>query len=171
MSVAVTLTLPAQPVDGTFDLVPLGGDGFIAPHSMYVLKAIGVDCDAGGGHAEVTTTFDVRYSSLVGSFQVAMVGAGASVLFRLGLVDEKLAGIQTVNATGIDGQDSVARCIWNPTPFFKAGGIKVRAPNVDGDTLTLSAIIYNFDKRASEVVPLSQLLAATPRSGTLIGTA
>lgn len=172
LSVSTAVQLPDQPGDlGSVELVPLGGNGFLSPHSMYVLRNVGVTGDASGGTAEVAINCDVRYTCLFATVNPDMVGAAADVLVRMGLSDVAGSGIVTVNATMLLGVDNVARVLWSPSPFFGAAQIKVRAPNVDGDDLRVSGVLYNFDKRAPEVVPMAQLVASLPRSGTLVGSA
>ncbi len=167
MSVNYSFALPAQPDEGGFELVPLGGNGFTAPHSMYLASPF-ITGDASGGIAEVDMTLDDRYTCLVNHVQVdATSAAGAKhtriVLFGPGSFAMSVAPIAPVSSI-----DTVARASWSPDPLFKARSLKSRWLNVDTEVYYCHSVIYNFDIRAAEEMPLSALLASLPRSESVI---
>lgn len=172
MSVAETITLPGQPTDGLNIFVPLGGDGFIAPHSCYELEAT-LDGDASGGTNVIYINLDSRFQSLVSLISIHVSGAAANVAFEAQFATQhgkipakywKINGDAEFSAVF-----SKAQAQWMPTPVFGSTRIAAAISNTGvGLNLKLAALVYNFDRRASETVPLTQLLASIPSAGQLI---
>lgn len=158
MSVSTTLTLPAQPTTaGTVSVIPLGGDGFSAPHSAYSLRSQRLDHDASGGTAAITCVLDARYVSLVSFVNLFIDQASASdEIVRIELEGAGTPIIRdnftlTANPTTVDAGN-----IWYPPTWVLPGAdrvclIRFTADNVDGNDSFMSALIYNFDIRVREV--------------------
>jgi len=62
--------------------------------------------------------------------------------------------------------DSSAYATWDPSAIIDPQLFNIRSGNVTGDTLRLNALIYNFQKQASQQVPLSVLVASLPRGSS-----
>ena len=173
MAVAIVVTLPSQPSDGSVTFVPLGGDGFSAPTSAYALQNLKVTGDATGGAASLTANLDNRFCSLVSfvSFRITQT-TSADADFRLAITSAA-GGVQTPQilesgpVTAISATVSTATI--NKTlqlqPMMlpgagNSGAIDVDFLNVDTDIYRISALIYNFNIRVRELTPMGPLLWA-----------
>ncbi len=163
MSVAFAVTLPLAPGTGILTYVPLGGDGFFAPFAAYSLTSLTLAGDASGGQAGMDITLDDRYTSLVAFLapQVNQV-TEADLVAQMRVVGNNSPSIVeniTLLASAVTS-DSAA--LWIPPPWICPGGSNVCtasfvAPNVNGDTSVLSALIYLFNIRAREESPVGLL--------------
>lgn len=174
MAVTVDSALPNQPADGEVQLTPLGGDGFVAPHSLYTVRTV-LTHDASGGLAALSVRFDPRYTQLLVYFHVEQKSAPGTkeVLMSIQCTASDVLQIhQVIPAISIAGQTATNMVLWTPPailcsaplgedsapPFFR-----VLCANVDTESTIIRARVFNFDKRAREVVPLSQLLSSLLR--------
>lgn len=171
MAVASSVTLPAQPTDGTMTLVPLGGDGFTAPHSAYAIQNHRVDGASGGGAAVLTVIMDDRYCSLVQFVTIRNDQvASADADLRL-IITAKSGGTQIpqqtlsgpISAISATVNPSTIGVTWNPTPILLPGGsnagqLVASMLNVENDEYRLSTMIYLFDISVRERTPMGQLL-------------
>lgn len=148
ISVIETVTLPAQPTNGAVDYIPLGGNGYSAPHAAYSVVGMTVTGDAGGGSAGLDVTMDDRYCSLITyiTFNIAQ-GTSADADFRLTmssiagripLVAE--AGLQLAVVSDVSSQE--VSHTWNPTPVILPGGGQVCRAN--GRWVNTLADVYSF---------------------------
>ncbi len=171
MSVTSTVTLPAQPTDGTVDYVPLGGNGFNAPLAAYSVVSHAVTGDAGGGFAQLEVVMDDRFTSLIAyatlqNAQVASADADMRMVIAgstgqnnvpLQVLTQPVVAISaTVNANTLG-------LTWNPTPIVMPGGQRVgrllaQMLNVLSDVYRLSMLVYIFDIRVRELTPMGPLL-------------
>ncbi len=172
MSVTEAITLPAQPVAGTVDYLPLGGDGFTAPFAAYNIIDFNLTGDASGGRVSNSVNMDMRYCSLVAYFSYAIQQATPAaanmrqVLTADSVAEQSLQG----EVPAIDAAIAVRTVsqTWNPTPIVMPGAVSAqnlprifaRAVNVDGDDYFLNALIYLFNVRVREVTPMGPLLWA-----------
>jgi len=166
VAVAEAFTLPAQPTAGGADFVPLGGDGWTSPQSMHILRDVLLTMDATGGNAVMTITTDVRFSQVVPWVQLGVIGAVDAEPFSMALVSRQRQGqgqsVQlqaTSNFTALNG----ASAFWSPPPVVDVDQIIITIANVDGDTLVVNGIVYNYKLRATEKVPIGVLLDVLPR--------
>lgn len=166
MSVAAEVTLPAQPAAGTSVYRPLGGDGWTAPHAMYsVLSQL--TADAGGGTNTQTINTDVRFMNIVSLVQFLYTGSTSTREVELQVVSDRPIGARhRVRANGtllfLDALNDQGLLSWNPPLLVDAEAILGTMQNVDGTVANLQVLIYCFQRRALEEVPLNILLAALP---------
>ncbi len=83
MAVGITLRLPqvaaATGVTTVYD--PLGGDGFVAPHSSVYVE-LQLTGDATGGVAQLILQTDPRFMTLIDYFSLNQADAGAAIDFQ-----------------------------------------------------------------------------------------
>lgn len=167
IAVSATVTLPAQPAVGAVEYIPLGGNGYTAPHAAYDVE-ISVTGAAGGGAADLRILLDPRFCSLVSyvflqnvqdtaadaEFRVFIDGGGAPAQVDAGDITSVAA---TVSSASINRT-------WNPTPVVLFGPrapiIGLSMTNVDSDVITLSTMIYLFNINARQATPMGPLLWA-----------
>lgn len=163
MSVTESLVLPAQPTSGKVTLVPLGGDGFSAPHAAYMIETMLATGDASGTFVRLQVTMDERFCSLP-SYVTGQIGqatpADADYRWTFGTTVDQGVLVNTADVVS-----SAVNCAktWRPPPVIQPGGGKAAKlfmtyKNVDGDTYFLDSLIYLFDIRARERGPLGYLL-------------
>lgn len=155
--------------------MPLGGDGFTSPHSLYIVHAV-LDSDASGGSNSITVRFDPRYTSLVSYLQTQVTSGAAAIGCRMEIRTSALENVtlqQEMPLVAVSGQLRTQGVLWTPpalmvtaetapatSPPFYTSAID----NVDTEALLLTARIYNFDRRARELAPLNLLLSSLTRS-------
>ncbi len=171
MSVSSTTTLPAQPTTGAVSFKALGGDGFYAPIGMYQLESIGVVNDASGGTAQLFINMDPQFQAVVQNmvFNIASAAADKECVCAIASRDLNYSDVGQFIAllptiTGVTN----ARASWCPVPLFDCGQINGVVANVDTETFSVSAQILLFNRRATEIIPLSILNASLTRSASLI---
>lgn len=171
MAVQETFILPAQPAIGRAMYIPLGGNGFTAPHAAYHIVGAGIDCDVSGGSASVICQLDDRFVSLVSFWMFQSESAAADVDFRFTLagglspIDVNQGTAAAVDADA--GNGFRASASWIPPTVLMPGGavgspsnrLTCHIPNVDGTKLACSGMIYCFNIRAREVIPMNVLLS------------
>ncbi len=174
MSVAEEIRLPAQPTSGGVDYLPLGGDGFTAPHSMYTVRNMNIVGDASGGQLQAKVTQDRRFSAICTLMSIGVVGPAAAVVFRAEIAhapQQNSRQVFQIGGTGVFTElpSALSQALWSPSPILDLAHIQVKADNSGvGVDLLLNALIYNFDIRVAEKVPLNVILASLPRSGSLL---
>lgn len=178
VAVNVQLELPDQPVDGSLILQPLGGGGFDSPHSVYRLQ-ITLDGAAGGGANLIQVRFDPRYVQIVSALQVSILSGAGAIDVNVIIQDETGIGraqLRTeIPITTVSGATNIIS--WTPEPLLVSAGIGVAGdnpeirceiPNVDTEDMTMRCSIYNFNKRARELVPIEQMLRFLTRVSAVV---
>lgn len=173
MAVASSVTLPSQPTLGSLTYVPLGGDGFSAPHSAYALQNHAVDGAAGGGANALTVKMDPRFCALVSFVTVQIEQTSSADADVRIVVTSQTGGVQIPQLTFSDQVTAISKTVnqasigvtWNPPALIlpgagQAGQIVVQTLNVDDDLAKLSCLIYNFDIRVRELTAMGPLLWA-----------
>lgn len=167
MSVAETITLPAQGALSANVQSPLGGDGWTAPQSVHEV-AISLAGIAGGGTNTITVNFDPRYQGVVTYVQARQSDASTSIECQISLLPggtrstpQATAFFNAIPVNSIAGTNMVTWCP-PPLPHFRV--LQSIFPNVDGDVHTLFFYLYNFNIRVLEKVPLNIILASLPRA-------
>lgn len=180
MSVAINLAIPDQPADGQVRIQPLGGNGYSAPHSEYIVvcKSTG---DVSGGTNSVHIRPDPQYVSLVLWAAWGMDTVSADQAYRMSLTDVRGAQLSifrtaTYGASGLGSGTSRIGAMWSPPPVLlsadagSAGDdpqIEVWVPNTSTAELSLNCRILNFAKNARETTPLPVLLSSVPRAAVV----
>jgi len=166
MAVLTELTLPGQPASGESRLVPLNGDGFTSPKSLYEVQVLSTG-DAGGGNNQINITLDPRFVSLVVRMELVNLGGSSAVEYQLtqrlvasGL-SSAVVGLTVVNTTSAFSPCSV---FWDPPGILPIDLITAVVANVDTIVSILSVWIYNFDINALNTVPIHRLLRSLPRT-------
>jgi len=172
LSVSEATNLTAQPASGigSISYLPLGGNGFLAPHSAY-LASVGITCDASGGTAELILLRDDRFQHLVQFMQLRLVASTARLYeLTIGKATSISATDVTTRVQGITrvGPAGNTTAHWDPPPIFDVTRLQTSTVNTDTVVVTLTALIYNFDIRADKQVPLNVLLENVPRASTLL---
>lgn len=163
MSILQQVNLPAQPGAGDVTFVPLGGNGYTAPESMYYWS-ITQTGDVSGGTATIDVGRDERFEQLIDFLEVQNIGG--AVVFRMDIFRNTESRAIVVGTTTADATISVA--LWSPPAIIDPFEWRMVIPNVDGIVSRFKGVCYNFNIRASELIPLPQLLASVRRSSSLI---
>lgn len=170
MSVTSTVQLPNQPAAGSTIWVPLGGNGYTAPHSMFEAE-IQIANDAGGGDTRLFILTDPRWESIVHRAEIIVSSASGAERFAFNLNIAQITGFPPkipMNYQGLMDLNDVTlvnHAFWDLPPHIDAQQISMTADNVDVTEVTfLRAFIYNFHKDASQRVPLNVLLESIPRA-------
>ncbi len=169
MSVAETITLPAQPATGDILYAPLGGDGWSAPMGMYMMNNVTLAGDVSGGTTSLTVEMDIQFESLIQMISLQIIGIAADQTYRMSIIRRRggtIFNAGTAFFPGVSGDTSGYRT-WNPSAILDAESLLARITNNDGDSLRINGLIYVFQKRASERVPLNILLASLPRAASV----
>lgn len=151
--------------------IPLGGDGITSPIAAWEISGFSVTGDASGGAASLRVNLDPRNTALVAFVtntivQVSSADAdiNTALLGNAGSVPtQALSGpVSAISATVSTG---TIRQTWRPEPYVMPGGngagahIRTLFLNVTNDVYFMSALIYIFNIRARELMPMSYLLA------------
>lgn len=168
MAVDDTFTLPDQPATGSTRYIPLGGDGWSNPHSMYEIT-VSLIGDATGGQNVILVNMDGRWEcTVIVADGVISANLSRTLVFEIranggafsrGIIDTKQGG------AGI----GVASSQYSPPPLFDVQSIALRGQNIDMETNILNVWIYNFRKGAKNRVPMNSLLASIPRASAIAG--
>ncbi len=171
MSVTQTTNLADQPASGigSISYIPLGGNGFLAPKSVY-LVSIGITGDATGGTSSIIVTQDPRWQHLVTEVQLRQI-ASTSRLYEMTVGKEtSVAGVDAtfrVQGTSRVGPAGNTTVDWNPAPLFDISRLTLSVENIDTVVTTMTALIYNFNIRADKQVPMNLLLQNVPRCSSV----
>ncbi len=122
--------------------------------------------DASGGTATITVELDPQFECLIQVITLQVIGPASNVDFRMNVSRNGGGNIIVVGSAFKPSFDSSAYASWNPSAIIDPANFNIRSGNVTGDSLRMNAMIYNFQKRASEKVPLDQLLASLPRGSS-----
>jgi len=168
MAVTTTVTMPDQPATGQVRYIPLGGDGYVAPHSAYSCF-ISHAMDASGGNSSINLQFDQRFTQMISYMRSEVVGVAADTAVRQFI---RIDGDEIISDTTFGTYwvgTALSSRLWKPpgvigtsTPSMTAY-MTSQMVNVDGDTHNFTCRVYNFDKRARELTPLPILLSSLPR--------
>jgi len=181
VSVSFTVALPAQPPSGSTDIVPLGGDGFVAPESATHFSGI-IQGDGSGGFASIQVGFDPRWVQLVSYVSLKIVGIAADVNAQQEIRVTAFETFIVTNTapykaiTGITGSPN--NLLWTPPAILLSAGASPLTngpyyrfytdnPGV-GNNVQVSMRVYNFNKRARELVPLDKLMSSLSVASTMI---
>jgi len=172
MSVTATIILPNQPAAGDVIYVPLGGDGWTSPMSLYEVN-LQLANDASGGDTRLFVITDPRFEAVIHRAEVVVASQAAQAEFTFNLNISAVAGRSPKVPMNYQGEmdfstlTGTGAAFWDLPPHIDAQQIATTTDNVDATELTiLRAWIYNFHRDASRRVPLSILLASIPRSGS-----
>jgi len=176
VSVADFVQLPGQPTSGGVRTVPLGGNGWTAPHSTTLIN-INQASDASGGSNLLSIEFDPRYTTLVSFINIGVGAAAAAAGSKIQIADDQdhnVVRYGTYEYGAITGLSN-GGVTWSPPALLCSSSqmqiagtlgfprIDSWLDNTDGETHYLRARVYNFDKLARERTPLPILLASLPR--------
>lgn len=168
VAVNLTVLMPNQPASGQVKYVPLGGDGYSAPHSAYSCF-LTLAMDASGGNSTINLQFDPRFTQIVSYMRNEVVGVAADTAQRMFVrIDGDEIISDTVFATFWTGT-ALATRLWKPPGVIGTSTqvdtayMTAQMVNTDGDTHNFTCRVYNFDKRARELTPLPVLLSSLPR--------
>ncbi len=172
MAVLASVDLPAQPTTGDVHVLPLGGNGWSAPHSATVVR-VALASDVSGGVSQIKIVLDPRYVSLIAWMNTTIAAGASAVANRQGVVESATDLVVNGKACDYGAITGVENCskLWMPpgcmcTNTVLGSGypyIVSESPNVNGQTHTLRARILNFDKQAAQRTPLPMLLASLVR--------
>ena len=166
MAVTSILTLPGQPTAGSSRLVPLNGDGFTSPKSLYEVQ-VTLTGDATGNQNTITINLDPRYVSLIARIEMVNLGGSTQVEFQLTQrlvgsgINSSLVGLTVVNTTS---NFSPCSAFWDPPGLLPIDQLTCLVANVDTVVNVLNAWIYNYDINALNTVPIDILLRSLPRT-------
>lgn len=166
MAINVDVDLQDQPASGLIQIVPLAGNGYTAPKSMYLVD-VDLTQDASGGVAAIRVTRDDRFehicavmsadnnnsSAVAIQFDIQLVRAPAGPSYNVSKIPSLSPGVKNL-------------AMFIPPPLINPVTFNVRCTNVDTFVLRATMVIYNFNINASKVTPLSVLLASMPAAGS-----
>jgi len=162
MAQAETLTLPAQPAAGSNEYIPLGGDGWTAPQSAFMVD-MQITGDASGGNSVLTIERDNRFEQIVSFLSIESVHTLA-LQFALGIRRIPGITIHHVGVAPITTAVSLTSVLWAPPAFIDPTGWEAVFPNIDTIVSRFRCLVYNFNIQASHKIPLNILLSSLPRS-------
>lgn len=174
VSVTETVTLPAKGTNvlSFSRLIPLGGDGWTSPRSMYEVQVV-LTNDSSTGTEIIKLVLDANYMQVINTIGYAKVGAAADVPL---LIDVALTPIAVTLDRVVSGALTSAAGVYCPPlrPLVVPEGVAqfevaTTTTNVDGDTGILDVQIFNFWKRAAEQTPIEIILGSLPRGVTFAG--
>lgn len=152
------MTLPGQPDAGLAVIVPLGGDGYRDPQSMYAIN-MNVDMDASGSTCRCVINGDDRFLQIA-----TILGYSNSDTTPTphNLEIKTAEGVTFVfqDLPIIGGNGASQDATFSAPPLFSSGvrgQWTVRCDNVDTFNLQFKAIIMNFRIDAAHKVPLGVL--------------
>lgn len=166
MSVTDTVVLPAQPTNGSTVYRPLGGDGWTAPHAVYsVLTQVSGDASAGINQAIIET--DKRFQSIVVNVEVLFTGDTTTVEGLIEVIADQPVGTQhRVTMMGtmlfLSTLNDFGLLSWSPPVVLGLDFVLSEIQNINNTINNTKAMIYVFQKRVFEKVPLNTILASLP---------
>ncbi len=163
MSVSSILQLKDQPANGTAEYIPLGGDGWTSPQSVWMIDSE-VTGDATGGTNTISVVRDERFSNICPFMMIQTDGGSVLALFRLFVGSPVRAA--HVGPTIASATESFL--MWIPPLVMASRSWSVQVPNVDTEVIKFKLNIYNYRIRAPEEVPLDKLLASMPSSAAAL---
>ncbi len=177
MSVINAIQLPAQPVEGLMQQIPLGGDGRVSPQSVTQIRVDSTG-DTSTGRNQVYIRLDTRYTQLVSYVRVQLgpmatsdqnvdIMVGGSAAIAMGVRRR----VEKCEVSGINEQGVVS---FSPHPLLMVADasadttsaplIRVTTDNENNQLMRVYASIFNFDRRARELTPIEYLNRVLVRS-------
>lgn len=163
MSILQDVVLPQQPGSGDVTFVPLGGDGWTSPQSMYYFS-VDQTGDASGGVATIDVGRDQRFEQVIDFLEVQNIGG--AVVFRLDIFRNTQSRAIACGTTL--AETSISTALWSPPAIIDPFEWRMAIPNVDTIVSRFKGVVYNFNIRASEKVPLHIMLASVRRSSSIV---
>jgi len=161
VGVATDVNLTDQPASGDIKLVPLGGNGWTSPQSLYLFSVTSVGDGSGGGHV-IQVFRDERFENICSFMQVQLIAPATIVRFD---VSREGSGRATHNGLAVEDEgQTTSVLLWAPPLIIDAEKWALTLINTNTESVTFKGLVYNFNIRASEVVPLNVLVASMPRS-------
>lgn len=172
VSVNSSVTLPAEPTNGTLVFTPLGGDGFASPRAMYQLSNFAITGDVSGGSISLDVVMDSRYCTMIAYATMLYSGTGTDplpILWRLqeaGVGGRSPLRLRQVSADVITADTGGARVndMWVPPAFVDGASsgltLTISTDNQDAGILQMFASIFIFDINARQRVPFELLVRA-----------
>ncbi len=160
MSISLETILPAQPPAGEIQFVPLGGDGWTSPQSVYFLNWQSTG-DASGGTHQLRVSRDERFEQIGAYLGFRAVGVTPRVI-RFDAAVAEVVQAEHIGTAVVDA--TINTLMYVPPLLINTTSWTIRTTNNDTEVITFRGMIYNFNVRASERVPLHILLASFPRS-------
>ncbi len=167
MAVASTVQLPAQPTTGLTETIPLGGNGFSAPHSIVAVE-LELANDASGGLSSLVINMDPRYTSLVSYITHTTTSAAADphrcqiAVFNTDCdlwADQPDTVVFNGSAVGAAKPPGMLlKVVPGQTPRITATWV-----NVDTETNIVNCRIYQFDRQMIHTVPVWLAMQNLPR--------
>ncbi len=169
MAVSTVLSIPDSPATGLLTYVPLGGDGWTSPHSVWEVSVASVGV-AGGGNNVVDVNFDPRWETVCAYMRCTNDSASAAIemLFELLQTHNQPSLSAFANSLPVIQLTSLNVFTWCPPPIVGMRRARVTTTNVDGDTLLFQMYLYNFQRTVLQKVPLAHILASLPRGDSYI---
>ncbi len=147
--------------------IPLGGDGWTAPRSLYAVE-VSLTHDASGGNAQIDVFTDPRYTSLVSYMCMTQTSVAADTTpcqyavvqngddLWINVVSGLKVGATTISTASPPGMLLIS----NPqqTPF-----VQCILDNIDTEVSKLNMRIYNFEREMIRQVPISLAMLTLPR--------
>lgn len=166
MAIGEDLTLPDQPAAGSVVFLPLGGNGFLAPHSAFSID-MQITGDASGGGIAFRINRDERFEHLIQSMMLQVDGS-AAIQYKFEVFrenDSLFINGGTSSVTTASGGDGAYQ-LWTPPAMIDPSFWRLKVTNVDGVQVKFKCLIYNFNIEASKKIPLNVLLQNVPRSAS-----
>lgn len=166
MGIGQEFTLPNQPAAGSAVYLPLGGNGFLAPHSAYSID-MQITGDASGGGIAFRIDRDERFEHLIQSMMLQVDGS-AAIQYKFEVfrhADSIFINAGTSSATTAANADGAYQ-LWTPPAMIDPSFWRLKVTNVDGVQVKFKCLIYNFNIEASKKIPLNLLLQNVPRSAS-----
>jgi len=165
VTAALSWTLPAQPATGSAVFIPLAGSGRPGPLGYYQINA-SLDDAATTGYNSIQCFFDLRYCHVVSHIAVDKTQATvANAVWNARVTPTQAWMVDLVgydDLTNIDPQISDVRVPeleivdGDGTTYIQS----IIEENAIGDTHTMKAVIYVFDKNIRNTVPLQLILSS-----------
>jgi len=169
VAVTASVTLPDQPATGSVDYVTLAGDGYYAPHSMYIV-AIAADEDASGGSITLTVNPDPRFAqcaTIMSCFDTDTTPKP----FQMNLgIERPGQGVFSYVFTrdSADSPTGIQVVGFMPPIFVPQARWEVSVANVDTFALEMRMLVYNFMIDAPKRVPLQFIVTALRSQGAFL---
>ena len=161
MSVSALMTLPDQPTTGRSVLSPLGGNGYSAPHSCYLVQS-SVAGDASAGTVLLSIQMDPRYTNLIAWINPLTSSAAAAGEFQIAMLENATSTVPGVTIVGTYPQVTSTfggnqSFLWYPPPIYHKGQglIQLVQINVDAtEVYFLRCQVYCFAIDVLQTTPL-----------------
>lgn len=172
MSIFQSVVLPSQPVAGSLEYIPLGGDGLTAPQSAWFMD-MQITGDATGGAIRAVVLRDDRFEHIL-QFMSVETDSATAVSYRMDIFrGAKASSAQAFHNVGTTQLSSVtghvlACQLWTPPAVIGPVQFEAKVPNVDTELFKFKLLIYNFQVDASKRVPLNILFQCLIRAASSI---